>query len=514
MTQSTRTLTDQVVSHAFEMRRRLFESQFQVELQVVQALFQDGWGVLFAGLSHPNVSILREHVASLGSQGVTPILGSRDPQSGHPSVCWSSPQEAAFVFGTAIHVLDFEPMFDPPTHVVSPVLGALATLIHLPQVQPRSGREVLAAFAAGIQLQADLRRATLGADESARTTSEKKHFPFQKQGFHPPGIVGPMGSALCSALLLGLDENQTRHALGIAASRASGVSANIGTMTKATHCGNAARAGVESALLAQRGFTASMDVLDAPSGWGEVFGGATQGDFDAHQLIEGMKTLRCFQSPGFAFKKWPAHTAMQVAIAAAIPLYDPSRSLPEKILIEAPDYRYCDRPFPKDTDESRFSLQHSVAQAILDGEVSFASYTSDRVFRPQLRALLERIQLRFSSELSTAFPRMEIRVTTSDGRMSSSDRWPGHWKSPMSEQERDQKFLACARELLTDDQAENALVCLGSLQDASTIREWVNGLLRWTTFAPTKKQLPTPLRFEVLEEVGSWDLGSTVLSSE
>jgi aconitate decarboxylase len=480
-----RSLTAQVVSLSREFETRLSESAFHRELKVIHDLFRDGYGVLLAGLAHPNLSILKAHVATLSSGGVTPILGAQDPRGGRTQACWTSPQEAAFVFGTAIHVLDFEPMFDPPTHAVSPVLGALSALIHLPGLRERTGHEMLAAFAAGIQLQAGLRRATLGADETARTQTAGKHFPFQKQGFHPPGIVGPMGSALTSSLLLKLTEEQTRHALGIAASRACGISANIGTMTKATHCGNAARAGVEAALLAERGFTASVDVLEAPSGWGEVFGGGSTGDFDPAQIIEGMGQLLCFRSPGFAFKKWPAHTAMQVAIEAGLRLHDPQRALPERILIEAPSYRYCDRPFPRDTDESRFSLQQSVAQALLDGKVSLESYETQQVFRPELRALLERIELRWIPELPTAFPRMEIRVSTSDGRVSTSDRWPGHWKSPMSQRELESKFLRCAREVLTQEEAKKFLHSIASLPKALSVASWVEEIHGWANEGPT-----------------------------
>ena len=57
--------------------------------------------------------------------------------------------------------------------------------------------------------------------------------------------------------MLGLDSQQMRMALGIAASRAETVSANTGTMTKSTHCGNAGRMGMEAALLAEKGFTAN-----------------------------------------------------------------------------------------------------------------------------------------------------------------------------------------------------------------------------------------------------------------
>ena len=68
----------------------------------------------------------------------------------------------------------------------------------------------------------------------------------------PPGVVGPIGAAVAASHLLGLDAAHIAHAIGIASSRCGGLFANVGTMTKSTHCGYAAALGLEAALLAER----------------------------------------------------------------------------------------------------------------------------------------------------------------------------------------------------------------------------------------------------------------------
>jgi hypothetical protein len=70
---------------------------------------------------------------------------------------------------------------------------------------------------------------------------------------------------------MGLSAEGTRHALGIAASRAGSLLANVGTMTKCAHCGSAAAAGLESAMLAETGFTANQSIFEAPKGIAEIF---------------------------------------------------------------------------------------------------------------------------------------------------------------------------------------------------------------------------------------------------
>ena len=259
-----------------------------------------------------------------------------------------------------------------------------------------------------------------------------------------------MGSALAASLWLQLTPHQVACALGLAASRCSGLSANIGTMTKATHCGNAARIGVESALLARQGFSASSAIFEAPGGWVETFGGPS---FEVETLIEGMQSLRCFTDPGFAFKRWPAHTAMQIAIEAGLAVRsdDPP---PTSLTIHAPIFRYCDRPSPADSDAARFSFQYNVAIAILDGEVGFETYTEERLRRPDVQQLMERTTLVLDPSIPPVFDGMKVTVTTANGRTASADRWRGHWREPAEESELRAKFKSCARRLLPDSQAD------------------------------------------------------------
>jgi 2-methylcitrate dehydratase PrpD len=80
-------------------------------------------------------------------------------------------------------------------------------------------------------------------------------------------MVGPLGGAAASAKILGLDTRQTQMALGIAASRTGGLTANTGTMVKSTHPGNAARMGAEAAILAEKGYTSSEEILEAPNAY-------------------------------------------------------------------------------------------------------------------------------------------------------------------------------------------------------------------------------------------------------
>jgi len=448
-----RPVTREVVDSAYAIRYDQLSDNLRLS---IRNLIIDGLGVLLEGLHHPNVSIIVNHLREHGAVSKSVIPGHQFS---------TSLPDAAFVHGIAIHVMDFEPMFDPPTHVVSPVLGALIALALNEEGRdfaPSDALRFMNAFTAGIELQADLRTAALVNDNDARL--QEHYFPFQKQGFHPPGTVGVLGSALAASIWLELTPEQACMALGMAASRAGGIAGNIGTMTKAAHSGNAARAGVECALLAKRGFTASSHTLEEPGGWGDVFGGDF---FDRAQLVDGMNNLRCFSNPGFAFKYWPAHTAMQVAIHAALPLHLPGIPYEGQVHIEAPVFKYCDRPAPDSSDACRFSFQFNVAQAIIDGGVSHASFSDEQLNRPEIQRLLKQTHLVMLHEIPADFTKMEVRVKLADGRTSVSDRWPGHWKLPATQEQMKEKFMQCGSAMLGEDHLR--LLWLALTSDSNNI---------------------------------------------
>jgi 2-methylcitrate dehydratase PrpD len=82
--------------------------------------------------------------------------------------------------------------------------------------------------------------------------------------------AGVFGSAVAVGKLLKLNETQMAWALGLAGTQSCGLRENLNTMGKFLHTGNAARGGMTAAFLAQRGFTASDKILEAPRGFAHV----------------------------------------------------------------------------------------------------------------------------------------------------------------------------------------------------------------------------------------------------
>src|SRR5207253_7732467 len=127
--------------------------------------------------------------------------------------------DAALVNGTASHALDFDDCSN--TLGGHPSVPILPGLFALADAMPVSGRDFLAAYIAGFETETRIARGV--------------NFHHYEKGWHPTATLGTFGSAAASSHLLGLDARRTATALSLAASLASGIKANFGTMTKPLH---------------------------------------------------------------------------------------------------------------------------------------------------------------------------------------------------------------------------------------------------------------------------------------
>src|SRR5690606_34612779 len=130
-----------------------------------------------------------------------------------------------------------------PSCPVVPAIFALAAQFG------STGQELITAYIAGVEIATKLGRAV--------------NMTHYNKGWHTTLTLGALGAAAACAKLLQLNAEKTATALAIAGSRAGGMVANFGTMTKPIHAGFAAESGVTAALLANAGTTANPNALEA-----------------------------------------------------------------------------------------------------------------------------------------------------------------------------------------------------------------------------------------------------------
>jgi 2-methylcitrate dehydratase PrpD len=163
---------------------------------------------------------------------------------------------AALANGVAAHVLDLDDINS--ILIGHPSVVLMPTVIAAGELASSSGETVLLGYILGFEIMVKL--------SSILNPGHYEH------GWHSTSTFGALSAAVASSKIFGLTKEQTQWALGLATSLAGGVRRNFGTMTKSFHAGNAARAGLESALLCRLGFTAHTEILDQSMGFLDVFG--------------------------------------------------------------------------------------------------------------------------------------------------------------------------------------------------------------------------------------------------
>jgi 2-methylcitrate dehydratase PrpD len=180
------------------------------------------------------------------------------------------------------------------------------------------------------------------------------------RGWHPSSTIGAFGACFAASRLLELNEDEARHALGIAGTQAAGVKAVFGGTAKAFNLGRAAQAGVTAAKLAAAGMTAPHDPFTSETSFFASAGASPFGrSADRHPLLDNH------------FKFLPFCIETHAAALAAARLKAGSGRFERVRVVLAPTARaMVDRPQPLDMDQARFSVQYLVARSLREPALS------------------------------------------------------------------------------------------------------------------------------------------------
>jgi aconitate decarboxylase len=424
-----------------ELSQRVAAARFEdlppETVAAARRLVLDGIAVALAGaVEEEAIPIMAAHFRALGGAEQCTAIGCGFK---------TDPVRAAALNGAAMHVLDFEPMWSPATHALS---TTLPVALGLAEARGAAGREVLTALVKGIEIQGWLREA------SGQYTPDVLKF-------HPPGLVGPMGAAAAAGHLLGLDAERLANAFGIAASRAGSVFGNVGTMTKSTHCGQAASLGLDAALLAEGGFTGDAETFESPLGYAATF---YPGTFKPEEMLKyGQQPWRVVQ-PGYAIKMFPSQFGTHFAITAGLTLHPqiPDAASIRAVRLTAPVMPYVNRPHPETGLSGKFSLQYTLASALLDGKVGIRTFTDQRLNAPDMLALLPKITLHMDKSIPARFETMHVllAIELTDGRVLETrcDGPRGMWgQPPIAEADHLAKVRDCLSVCLQHDAAERCI---------------------------------------------------------
>lgn len=422
----------------------------------------DGLGLALSGQVADSGRIVREELIDLGCiSGPGTIIGT---------TLKTAPRFAAFANGVAIHADDYDDtqlsnakdrVYGLLTHPTAPVLPAVLALA---ERDGRSGRDLLTAYLIGVEVECKVADAI-----------NPRHY---QDGFHTTGTVGTFGSAAGAARLLKFDQETTARALGIAGSQAAGLRENFGTMTKPFHAGRAAENGVVAASFANRGWTATSAILEAPRGFFHAAGGG----YDSH-LIEGkLGQPWTFDSPGVSIKPHPSGSLTHPGMGLMLDLIHQHDIHPEQVRrVRVGTNRSMPNALihhrPKTALNGKFSMEFCLAILLLERKGGLAEFTDAVVNRPDVQAMIEKIEFGVHPEAEAAgYDKMTtiIEIELTDGRMISgrADFGKGSPYNPMSDAELETKFYDCAAwSGLPSKQAERIVEMVWKLEDLEDVRE-------------------------------------------
>src|SRR4051812_7363035 len=375
----------------------------------------------------------------------------------------AAPLDAALINGTASHGLDFDDVSNSlGGHPSAPILPALFTLA---ETLDCDGRAFITAYVAGFETETRIARGV--------------HFHHYEKGWHPTATLGVFGAAAASCHLLGLDRAKTAQALAIAASLASGIKANFGTMTKPLHVGHTARNGLFAAMLARDGFTANPAALEHKQGFLLVFNGA--GTFDAEIILRDWGQPYDIVRPGLAIKQHPCCGSTHPAIDALLLLRAAHEIAPKRVArIDSWTHprrlAHTDRPDPQSGLDAKFSVQYCLARALLHGRIMLEDFEGEAFRDPEPRALMQRIHAAPHPEMGDASDEhlgAEVRITFEDGRTiaqrvgAALGRGPDN---PLPEDALAGKFADCAGRALPVAQVERLQRLLLQLDEVRSLR--------------------------------------------
>jgi 2-methylcitrate dehydratase PrpD len=418
----------------------------------------DTIGVTLAGASEPAARIVQQ-VIPTGGPCVVLGTGIR-----------TNPVAAALANGTAAHALDFDDMcFVSLAHPSAPLVPAALAAAEL---SGASGRALIEAYVVGFEIEARLGRAM-----------NPSHY---QRGWHCTSTLGTVGASCAAARLLGLSVDQTVHAICIAASSASGLKENFGSMVKPLHAGFAARDGVVAANLAQHGMTASASAIDGPQGLLHAMDG-DRGDLAREMADLGSRWE--IVDTGITVKLYPSCAGTHPALDAILDLRPAFASgfgeasvvgdiERVEIGVDAitPTILLYDRP--SNGLEGKFSMPFCVAAAIVNGRVGIDTFDEVTLVDPRIVAMMTKITMRVDDTLDKSAPALtqsRVKVRLKDGRelTANANGARGYPERPASGEELAGKFLECARRALPEAAAEAALASVLAIEGLSDVRQLV-----------------------------------------
>jgi 2-methylcitrate dehydratase PrpD len=285
----------------------------------------------------------------------------------------ASVEDAVLINGHFAHASELEDDQYPGCTsdvTIYPIVFPLAEWLKL------SGREIMEAAFVGFEVQNRIAYYTYPRTEEL--------------GLMALSYIGVLGAAASASKLLGLDVEKTKSALGLAFTQAGGYPMNYGTDAHYFDSAWAGRNGLVAATMAREGMTSSGEI----GTWLTNLMGKEHIKID--KIIEGLGKPPYFIHNVW-IKKYPCcFETHRIVDALLILIREHKLSSQDITSVEVhagPIDATCDRPEPKDTEDSKFSFQHVLAGIMLEGDIGMDTFTDEKLKDPKFREARAKVKV-------------------------------------------------------------------------------------------------------------------------
>jgi 2-methylcitrate dehydratase PrpD len=264
--------------------------------------------------------------------------------------------------------------------------------------------------------------------------------------------------------------------LGIAASTASGLKENLGSMVKPLHAGLAARNGLLAARLAHRGLTAGLHAVDGPQGYLAAMDSQHPSlDLAAADLGIRWEILQT----GVTVKLYPSCAATHPPLDVLIEIIRRNGITAEQVAavdveLDSMALRLLIHPNPATGLEAKFSMPFCAAAAIVFGGLDISTFDADHIRNPAVQTLMSRVHLQADETFNQTTPLSHARVTVRlrDGQVftQSTDGARGY-PGRLTEEELAAKFADCAGRVFTPSKTAAIWDELRRFHDVADVRD-------------------------------------------
>ena len=360
------------------------------------------------------------------------------------AVC--APPTAAFVNATLAHWLDYDDL-----HLASAFHASCpswATALAIGMGKGSSEAEILTSVIVGYEIGSQIGSDGIG-------------IRLGTCGWHPTTVLAPFSAVSTAAVLLRLDEARAQHAIGLAASRAAGLTAMSGSTAKPLQVGLATMDGLIAAELAAEGLTAASSILNAqPEAAFRVLFQDKDFAFTYRPLGESWQIVQN------SFKPFASCQLTHAPIEAAQNAYKRIAGRDIKsvdVLVNPFAMTIAGKTRPQTPNDAKFSVSYCTALGLAGRNVSLDDFSEAAIHDDTIRTIADRVQISTSDAVERWSTKLDVRFSDGSTESVVLDEALGSLGCPMTWSHLEDKFRTSC-EPVFGRQSEQALELLKAFE--------------------------------------------------